>query len=64
MMENLNGNIRFELKDGKLILEIDTKNAGEVSKSGKSTVIASTRGNVGIPGTDLKLGLNIYRPRA
>ena len=60
-MENLIGNIQYEMKDGKLVLEIDTTGNGEPSKSGKSLVKASTRGNVGIPGTSLKLGLNLGR---
>ena len=34
---------------------------GTPSASGKSTVLATTRGNVTIPGTDVKLGLNAYR---
>ncbi len=63
-METLTANILYEVKDGKLILEIDTTATGEISKSGKSLVKASTRGNVGIPGTSLKLGLNLYEPRA
>jgi len=50
------------VKGGKLILAIELKTEGVESKSGKSIVIASTRGNIGIPGTDLKLGVNLYRP--
>jgi len=50
------------IKGGKLILAIELKTEGALSKSGKSMVIASTRGNIGIPGTDLKLGVNLYKP--
>ena len=61
-MENLAPYIEYEVKDGKLILSIDIEHEGEPSKSGKSIVIGSTRGNMKIPGTELKLGLNLYKP--
>ena len=61
-MEALAPRIEYEVKDGKLILCIDIGHEGEPSKSGKSIVIGSTRGNVNIPGTELKLGLNLYKP--
>ena len=64
VMETLTANIQYEFKDGKLTLEIDTTKPGEMSKSGKSMVLASTRGNVGIPGTAFKVGINLYEPRA
>jgi hypothetical protein len=54
--------MEMNVKDGKLTIIVDIGQAGVKSASGKSTVIESTRGNVGIPGTDLKIGLNIYRP--
>ncbi len=44
----------------KLIIEIDLDRQGTLSKSGKSRVIASSRGNQSIG--DVKLGLNVYRP--
>jgi len=31
------------------------------SKTGKSAVLATTNGNVPIPGTEWKVGLNVYR---
>jgi hypothetical protein len=36
---------------------------GTLSKSGKSHVIASTRGNVKIDDSGLTLGLNLYKKR-
>jgi hypothetical protein len=55
-------NIELEKKDGKLVITVDlSKDCGR-SKSGKSTVIASTEGNITIPGTNnLKLGVNCYK---
>lgn len=55
-------NIDIQITDGKIVLTIDSNQAGSLSASGKSRVIATTRGNVSIPGTDLKMGLNVYRP--
>ena len=57
-------NVQVELKDNKAIITIDlTKELGP-SASGKSIVIATTRGNVPIPGAEAyKLGVNCYRPR-
>jgi len=53
--------------DGKGIMTItcDLGMAGELSKSGKSTVIASTQGNqavgTGKGGDTVKVGLNVYK---
>ena len=54
-------NVEWEVKDNKLIIEIDlTKDFG-LSKSGKTITIASTRGNQKIEGTDAVIGLNVYK---
>jgi hypothetical protein len=55
-------NIKVEVKGDELTLKIDlSKDLGR-SKSGKSTLVASTYGNVSIPGhEDMKLGLNLYK---
>lgn len=55
-------NIVATVEDNKLIITIDlTKDLG-ISKSGKNTLVASTKGNVAIEGTDVILGLNAYTP--
>lgn len=46
----------------RLVITVDLSVEGVPSSSGKSTIIASTQGNATVPGTDLKLGLNLYRP--
>ena len=47
-----------------LTLTIDLSREIGPSKSGKTTIIATTSGNKEIPGTDgLVLGLNAYRKR-
>jgi hypothetical protein len=54
-------NVDWEVKDNKLIIEIDlTKDFGP-SKSGKTITIASTRGNQKIEGTNAVIGLNVYK---
>ena len=63
-MEEIAKGIEFEVGPDKkkLTLIVDISGPGVVSKAGKSRVVASTRGNILIPGTDgLKLGLNLYR---
>lgn len=55
--------LNAEMKVDKNILTIKvdmSKDFGR-SKSGKSLIIASTQGNISIPGTDAKIGLNIYK---
>lgn len=55
-------NIKMEVKGTILTMVIDLSKRGKVSASGKSTMIASTGGNVTIPGTNLKIGVNAYEP--
>ena len=54
-------NVKWEVKDDKLIIEIDLTKEFGLSKSGKTTTIASTRGNQKIEGTDAVIGLNVYK---
>ena len=60
--ESLAPGIKYNLSKEKLVLDIDLSRSGEISKSGKSTVRASTRGNVKIPGSSMVLGVNLYEP--
>jgi len=56
-------NVTMKLAGNKLTIEVDLSAGGEASKSGKSLVIASTEGNVSVPGAaQVKIGLNIYKP--
>jgi len=55
-------NIKQKVTGNILTITVDLSHDGGPSKSLKSTVIASSRGNVTIEGTDAKMGLNIYRP--
>ena len=57
-------NVTLDRKGDTLVITIDlSKNLGP-SKSGKTTLIATTEGNVSVPGAgDTKLGLNLYKSR-
>jgi hypothetical protein len=54
-------NVTYEVKDDKLIIEIDLTKEFGPSKSGKTITVASSRGNQKIEGTDVVIGLNVYK---
>ncbi|MBU0929093.1 MAG: hypothetical protein KKA67_15185 [Spirochaetes bacterium] len=55
-------NVEMKLTGNILTITVDVSKEYGLSSSGKSTIIASTEGNVSIPGKeDVKIGLNIYR---
>jgi hypothetical protein len=60
--EMIGQNVAMAMEGSVLVLRIDTNAPGTESKSGKSSVIGTTNGNVQVPHTDLKIGLNVYRP--
>lgn len=48
--------------DGKILtIRVDLSKDFGRSSSGKTTVIATTRGNIRIDGTEAIIGLNIYK---
>jgi hypothetical protein len=56
-------NVEMTVEGNILIIKVDlTKDFGP-SSSKKSIIIASTEGNVSIPGRQEKLGLNVYRTK-
>jgi hypothetical protein len=57
-------NIELTVEGDKLIIVVDLKQEFGLSSSGKSITVASTEGNVSVPQReDIKIGLNIYKPR-
>ena len=54
--------MEIEVKGKKVVITFDLDEAEGRSMSGKSIIVASTHGNTPIPGTDVVLGLNAYRP--
>jgi len=48
----------------KLVITVDLAKEFGDSKSGKTTIVASTCGNAKLPGDDqLMLGMNVYRKK-
>jgi hypothetical protein len=57
-------NVKIEKTGNLLKIEVDLSKPGTPSASGKTMVIASTKGNVRIEaGKDVFIGLNVYRTR-
>jgi hypothetical protein len=57
-------NVEFEVQGDQLVIMVDLSQELGVSASGKSVIIATTSGNVSVPGFEqVKVGLNVYRPQ-
>jgi hypothetical protein len=54
-------NVFVNLSGEKLTIEIDLAAETVPSKSEKTLLVASTRGDQKLPGTEWVLGLNLYR---
>jgi hypothetical protein len=54
-------NITMKVEGNTLTITVDLSKDLGPSKSGKTRIIATTAGNISIPGTDAKAGINIYR---
>lgn len=54
-------NIEMKVEDDTLTIKVNLNQDLGLSKSGKTRIIATSRGNAKIPGTDATIGLNIYR---
>lgn len=54
-------NVNMTRNGDKLTIEIDLRAPTVPSKSGKTLVVATTRGNANVPGEgDYRIGLNLY----
>ena len=54
-------NIEMNVAGDVLTIKVDLSKTFGKSSSGKSTIIASTEGNVSVPGKEeIKIGLNVY----
>ena len=54
-------NIEMTTAGNILTIKVDLSQRFGKSSSGKSTIIASTEGNISVPGNEeIKIGLNIY----
>ena len=54
-------NLSLRVEGSHLIITCDLQGGHKLSATGKTQVIASTEGNVSIPGSpDTKVGVNLY----
>jgi hypothetical protein len=56
-------NVELTVDGTTLMIKVDLSKDFGPSSSGKTTIIASTEGNVSIPGREEKIGLNIYKKK-
>lgn len=56
-------NVEMNLNGDKLTITVDLTKEFGPSSSGKTIIIASTEGNVTVPGREEKIGLNIYKKK-
>jgi hypothetical protein len=57
-------NVEMYLQENILTIKVDLTKEFGPSSSGKTIIIASTEGNVSIPGAeDKKIGLNVYKKK-
>jgi len=55
-------NVSIKVVDGKAVIEIDLAKELGPSGSGKNITVATTRGNVPIPGKEnFRIGVNCYK---
>ncbi len=54
-------NVQMTVEGNILTITVDLSKEFGPSSSGKTIIIASTEGNVGIPEREEKVGLNVYR---
>ena len=56
-------NIEMHVEGSLLTIKVDLSKEFGPSSSGKTTIIATTEGNISIPGREEKVGLNIYKKK-
>lgn len=57
-------NVEMTVEDDILTITVDLSQEFGPSSSGKTTIIASTEGNISVPSReDVKIGVNVYKPR-
>ncbi len=57
-------NVELTVEGTMLTIKVDLSKDFGPSSSGKTTIIASTEGNVSIPEREDKIGLNIYKKKS
>lgn len=62
--KTVGSNISYEVKDNKLTITVDLKKENGDSKSGKTVIIGTTKGNVKFVGpgdSEMIMGVNVYK---
>lgn len=57
-------NVELTVEGTMLTIKVDLSKDFGPSSSGKTTIIATTEGNVSIPNREEKIGLNIYKKKS
>ena len=60
-MSSVGTNVKYTVKGDTLTITVNLKAPTTPSGSGKTSVIASSRGNARVEGRDEFFGLNVYR---
>lgn len=57
-------NVEMSIDGNILTIKVDLSKEFGPATSGKTTIIASTEGNKGVPGKeDVKIGVNVYKKK-
>ncbi|RMH32546.1 MAG: hypothetical protein D6690_13745 [Nitrospirae bacterium] len=56
-------NVEMTVNGNLLTITVDLSKEFGPSSSGKTIIIASTEGNVPVPGREEKIGLNVYKKK-
>jgi len=56
-------NVEMKVEGNILTIKVDLSKEFGPSSSGKTTIVASTEGNVSIQDRDEKVGLNVYKKK-
>lgn len=56
-------NVEMKVEGNILTIKVDLSKEFGPSASGKTTIVASTEGNVTVPDREEKVGLNVYRKK-
>ena len=56
-------NVEMKVEGNILTIKVDLSKEYGPSSSGKTTIVATTEGNVSIPERDEKVGLNVYKKK-
>ena len=56
-------NVEMKVEGNILTIKVDLTKEFGPSSSGKTTIVASTEGNISVPDRDEKVGLNVYKKK-